>query len=85
MAEWISFLGLAAGACTTGSFIPQVVKSWKTKETKDLSLAMVMLVVIGISMWLTYGILTKDLPIILANAVSLMLTIIMLVIKIRYE
>mgnify|MGYP001562950416 CR=1 FL=1 len=84
MAEWISFLGLAAGACTTGSFIPQVIKSWKTKETKDLSGAMIVLVVIGIILWLTYGILTKDLPIILANGLSLMLTITMLVIKIRY-
>ena len=84
MAEWVSLLGLAAGTCTTMSFVPQVVKSWKTKETKDLSVAMIVLVVIGISLWLTYGILTKDLPIILANAVSLILTITMLVIKIRY-
>jgi len=84
MAEWVSLLGLAAGTCTTMSFVPQVVKSWKTKETKDLSGAMIVLVVIGMGMWLTYGILTKDLPIILANAVSLILTITMLVIKIRY-
>ena len=84
MVEWISILGLAAGACTTGSFVPQVVKSWKTKETKDLSLAMLVLVVVGIAMWLAYGIITRDVPIMSANAVSLVLTVTMLVLKIRY-
>lgn len=85
MAEWISLLGLAAGVCTTGSFIPQVVKSWKTKETKDLSFAMLILLVVGIGLWLTYGILTDDTPIILANAVSFVLTLSLLAAKIRYD
>ncbi|MBI2107690.1 SemiSWEET transporter [Candidatus Woesearchaeota archaeon] len=84
MVELISLLGLAAGACTTGSFVPQVIKSLKTKETKDLSFAMLVLVVIGIAMWLAYGIVTRDVPIMSANAVSLVLTVTMLGIKIRY-
>lgn len=84
MAEWVSFLGLAAGICTTASFIPQVVKSWKTKETKDLSLIMLILLAVGVGLWLTYGILTKDMPIILANIVSFPFTLSLLVIKIIY-
>ena len=84
MAEWVSFLGLAAGVCTTGSFIPQVVKSWKTKGTKDLSFAMLILLVVGIGLWLTYGLLTKDMPILLANIVSFALTLSLLVVKMKY-
>lgn len=78
------FIGFVAAALTTMSFFPQVVKSWRLKETKDISLPMYVLIVVGISLWLVYGILIKDLPIILANVVSLILTSSILFLKIRY-
>ncbi len=84
MAELMTLLGFAAGICTTASFVPQVFKSWKTKETKDLSMAMLLLLVFGVALWLTYGILTKDMPILIANIVSFVLTLSLLTLKTRH-
>ena len=83
--EIITILGFIAGAFTTASFLPQVIKSWKTKHTKDLSLWMLIVLVSGIALWLTYGILLKDPPIIIANMVSLSLALLLLTLKIKYD
>lgn len=77
-------IGLIAATCTTLSFIPQVVKSWTTKETKDLSLPMCVLLTTGILLWLVYGIMRSDPPVIIANVVSGILTGSLLFLKIRY-
>lgn len=69
----ITLLGLAAAACTTASFIPQVVKAWRSGSSADLSLGMYVLITLGIGLWLVYGLLVRDLPIIAANAVALVL------------
>ena len=69
----ITLLGLAAAACTTASFIPQVVKAWRSGSSADLSLGMYVLITLGIGLWLVYGLLVRDLPIIAANAVTLVL------------
>lgn len=63
----IKNIGLIAACLTTISFLPQVLQVLKTKNTKSISLNMYIIFVIGVLMWLTYGILIKDLPIILAN------------------
>ena len=79
----MTYVGLAAAMITTISHFPQVVKSWKTKSTKDVSLFMYVLLVIGVSTWLAYGILIKDLPLILANTVTFIFTISVLILKIK--
>ena len=69
----LTFLGLAAACCTTGAFLPQVVKTWKTRSTNDISLSMFSLMVFGIALWLAYGILLADVPLIVANAITFVL------------
>jgi MtN3 and saliva related transmembrane protein len=71
LTEWTGYL---AAALTTVSFIPQVIKIYKTGETNGISLAMYLVFVSGIVMWLLYGIFLGELPIILANAVTLLLS-----------
>ncbi|KYC46663.1 MAG: PQ loop repeat protein [Candidatus Methanofastidiosum methylothiophilum] len=80
----ITVLGLLAGTLTTISFIPQVMKTWKYKETKDISLLMYIIFFSGILLWFSYGILINNMPIIVANGVSLVLVFIVLSLKIRY-
>jgi len=80
----ITILGLLAGVLTTISFIPQVMKTWKFKETKDISLLMYIIFFTGILLWFSYGILIDNTPIIVANGVSLVLVFIVLSLKIRY-
>ena len=60
----IQILGLAAGTITSITFLPQVLQIWKTKSAKDLSLQMLLLLILGVTMWLTYGLLVKDTAII---------------------
>lgn len=81
----ITLLGLIAGIITTSSFVPQLVKSWKTHHTKDLSLPMYLMLDLGILLWLLYGILTNDLPVLLANGVALILSTAIIILKIRYK
>ena len=66
-------IGLTAAACTTFSFLPQAIKTWRTHSAKDLSLGMFLIFVIGVALWLAYGLWLNDLPIILANLVTLVL------------
>ena len=77
------FIGILAGALTTASFVPQVIKAWRTQSTGDLSLAMLLMFIGGLLLWLTYGVLSSQTPIILANAVTLVLAAVLLVLKLR--
>lgn len=79
-----TILGVVAGTLTTVSFLPQVIRTWRTRHTKDISLHMFALLAIGIVLWLIYGIIRIDLPLVLANGVSLVLVFIILVFKIKH-
>jgi MtN3 and saliva related transmembrane protein len=81
----IQLLGLAAGSLTTASFLPQVIKTWKTRSAKDLSLGMFLLFCLGVSLWLIYGIVVKDIPVIAANLLTLMLASTLLFFKLRFK
>ena len=83
MIDQNEIIGLIAAVCTTFAFIPQVIKVWKTKQTKDLSLRMYSIMFIGILLWLVYGICIDSLSIILANVVTVILvaTILLYIIK----
>lgn len=78
-------IGLAAAILTTGAFLPQVIRVVKTRSTHDISLAMFVLFCTGIFLWLIYGIMIKDLPIIIANAATFILATIILIYKFRFK
>ena len=67
----VTVLGLVAAACTTSAFIPQAVKTIRTRSAGDLSAAMYALTTVGIVLWLAYGVVRGDVPIIAANVVAL--------------
>lgn len=77
-------LGFVAGVITTISFVPQVVRIYRIKSGRDISFWMMLLFALGISLWLTYGLLLRSLPIILANAVTLLLVVAILALKLYY-
>ena len=77
----IELIGLIAAVFTTSSFVPQVLKIWKTKQTKDISTTMYIAMMIGTCFWLTYGILINSLAIIVANIVSGLLVLFVLIFK----
>ena len=83
--DMIQILGLVAGACTSVAAVPQFFKTWKTKNVQDISTRMFILYVIGNGLWLTYGIFKSDLPIIITNAIALIINAGMLYLKLRYK
>ena len=83
--ESANFLGFAAGALTTLAFLPQVIKTWRSRHTRDISLGMFAIFSSGVFLWLLYGIQVRALPIILANSVTLILALTILILKIKYK
>ncbi len=83
--DWINILGLTAATLTTGAFVPQVMKTWKSRKAKDVSLEMLVLFCTGSFLWLVYGLLIKSVPVILANLITLMLNLTILGLKIKYK
>jgi len=76
-------IGYFAASLTTISFLPQVIQIVKTNDTKSISLGMYCIFVLGVSLWLAFGIMISSLPIILANAITLILTLTILILKIK--
>ncbi len=83
--EFITILGLVAATLTTSAFLPQLIKTWKSKSAKDVSLEMLITFCIGVFLWLVYGIYLQSLPIILANLLTLIFNLIIVWLKIKYE
>lgn len=83
--DMIQIIGLVAGACTSLAAVPQLVKTWKTKEVDNISMKMFLLYVVGMSLWLTYGIVRSDVPIIVTNAIALTFHGMMLFLKLKYK
>ena len=77
-------IGLLAATLTTTAFLPQMIKTWQTKSANDVSYAMLITFISGVFLWLIYGILTKDIPVILANAFTLVFNLAILYLKIKY-
>jgi MtN3 and saliva related transmembrane protein len=77
--------GFLAGTLTTISFVPQVLKAWRSKRCDDLSWGMLVTFSAGVMLWLIYGLRLSAPPIIIANAVTLALLITIVVLKIRYK
>ncbi|MEH1803395.1 SemiSWEET transporter [Nostoc sp.] len=83
--DFLTVLGLAAATITTISFLPQMFKTWQTKSAKDVSLVTLITFISGVFLWLIYGIYLQSLPIILANAITLIFNLIILWLKIKYR
>ena len=82
--DWIIVMGYLAGACTTSAFLPQAIKIVKTKHTKDLSLGMYSILTTGLVLWIAYGLLHHDWPLVIANMVTLVLAGWIFILKLRY-
>ncbi len=83
--NWIAAAGLVAAFCTTISFLPQAIQTIRTKDTSSISLAMYSIFTFGTLMWLLYGLFSYNLPVSLANGVTLILSSTILIYKIRNQ
>ena len=81
----LTVIGLFATAFSVASTIPQIKKALKTKNTDDVSIRFLVILIIGLSLWALYGIGKSDIVIILGNLVGVSLNIFMLILKIRYS
>jgi MtN3 and saliva related transmembrane protein len=77
-------IGLLAAILTTVSFLPQVIQTMRTRDTRAISTSMYAIFVTGVGLWLVYGLITKDVPLIAANAVTFIFSAAVLVLKLRY-
>ncbi len=80
-----NIIGYISAVCTTIAYVPQVLKVYKTKSTRDISLGMFLLMSAGITGWLAYGILLNKMPIIAANFISLLLTLYIFWVKLKHN
>jgi MtN3 and saliva related transmembrane protein len=80
----ITWLGMVAGTLTTIAFLPQLFKVWRSKSAQDISMTWLVTFSVGIFLWLVYGLLLKQPPIIVANAITLGLTGVIFGFKLRY-
>jgi MtN3 and saliva related transmembrane protein len=82
---FVTIIGYVAALCTTVAFVPQVIKTWKSRSAKDLSLGMFSIFCAGVSLWLIYGIYVKDYPVMVANGATLVLAITLLYFKLTFK
>ena len=85
MIDFYEIIGLLAACITTASFLPQVFKTYKTKDTSGLSLTMYIVFFIGIVLWLIYGIHLNSLPMILANFITAILSLFLIIMKLKHK
>ena len=79
----VELIGLVAGAMTTTAFVPQAVKSWRTRSARDVSLGLLVLLVAGNTLWFTYGALVGSWGLVAANVVTVPLCVLILWVKLR--
>lgn len=80
----IQLIGFAAGIFTTFAAVPQLIKSFKTKETKDISLATYMALLIGMTLWVIYGFFIKDMPVFIWNIIALFIVLGVILLKLKH-
>jgi MtN3 and saliva related transmembrane protein len=81
----IEILGLVAGTITSITFLPQVVKIWQTRSAKDISIMMLLLLMLGVVLWLIYGLVIMSAAIIYTNSMVLAMSLIMLYFKLKFK
>jgi MtN3 and saliva related transmembrane protein len=81
----IQVVGIIAGACTSISLLPQLIKTIKEKKGGDISYSMLAILLVGLGLWIWYGVLKKDYPIIITNTISVILNTLIIVFNIYYR
>lgn len=81
----VTLLGIIAGVFTSAAMLPQVIKALKTKDTKDISLFMVILMISGLALWIYYGFRKDDIPIIYTNSFSFLVNVTLLFLHLKYK
>jgi len=80
----IDLLGYTAGILVVVSLLPQTIKAWRTKSTKDLSLWRYIIYILGLSLWISYAVIIKNGPVAAMNSVGLMLALSILMLKLKH-
>jgi MtN3 and saliva related transmembrane protein len=80
-----NLIGTCSGFISSVTFLPQVIKIYQTKSAKDLSFGTLFFLVLGVSLWLVYGILKTDYPIIITNALVLTMVLVMVYFKFKFK
>jgi MtN3 and saliva related transmembrane protein len=83
--EWIDYVGLFGAFLSSVTFVPQVYKAWQSRSTGDLSIWMILILLGNVSTWLFYGIVKNDLAIMIANAIILTLSLVLLYFKLTFR
>jgi MtN3 and saliva related transmembrane protein len=83
--EIANLIGTLSGFISSVTFLPQVIKIWKTKSAKDLSVGTLFFLILGVSLWLFYGLLKMDYPIIITNALVLSMVLVMAYFKYKFK
>lgn len=81
----IEILGLVAGTITSVTFVPQVIRIWQTKSAKDLSIMMLLLLMLGVVLWLIYGLVVMSASIIYTNSMVLLMSLVMMYFKLKFK
>ena len=77
--------GFIAAALTTIAFLPQVIKTWRTKKAEDVSIVMLLMFITGLIFWIIYAIQTSALPVLIANIITFILNVTILTLKLIYD
>lgn len=80
-----TWVGLVAGLLTSIASLPQLIKTWRSRQVRDLSIWQPLLLSVGVALWLVYGMLIRDLPLILANITPLICNLLLTAMKIGYR
>jgi MtN3 and saliva related transmembrane protein len=84
MRIWVEYIGSLAAACTTLCWLPQALKIIREKQTQGISLITQAQFTVGLALWLIYGLLLMNWPLIISNAVTLVFSVVILILKVRY-
>ena len=80
----VNIIGMAAAVCTTVSFVPQLIRVWHLRSAREISFTMFLVFSVGVFLWLVYGILIHSVPVMLANGATLLLSLAILALKLRF-
>lgn len=83
--DWHKIMGLTAASLTTLAFLPQVIKTYRSRQVRDLALTTTLMLTVGTILWFSYGVVKNDLPLMAANAVTLMLVAALLMMKLLWR
>jgi MtN3 and saliva related transmembrane protein len=83
--ELQDYVGFIGGVFSSISFLPQVIKLWKTRSAKDLSMMTLLFLIVNVCTWLTYGVLIHAWPLIVTNAIVLSMVLLMVYFKLTFK